>query len=401
MTLALAPLPQRVARNASLEDLVGILQAQARQTLDLVVPASTIRFNGGNLELSGVDPILNEHGVLDPSGLYRPTRAADVQVGTLFGIPTHYVRKLRDEFVALLDTNINEWSAHEAYDSKKVLVRLLWGTDPEDPTVNGVLRAVLSDRYGARDNLDTLVAVLDGMREAGLSANDLRINGDLTDNKMYVTVNAPEIKGYGHKLLEGYRSPFANGRGTGHGGLAAENLPIVQAGLIVRNSETGGGAQSVTPRLTVLACSNGLQITKDALSKIHLGAKLDEGAVVWSNETRQAANQLAKEQVKDAVKSFLNATYVQKVIDELEQVAVVEVQDVPKTIEVVAKQLAYTETEAKGILDHFIKGGQVTAGGILQAVTSWTQEIEDPDRAFEFEASGLKAMEVAAALNRV
>lgn len=392
----LPPVPTRNLRNAELADLVSTLQAQNRQTTDLVVPASSLVTRNGNLEIAAAPVTFNADGVLDPNGAYRPTANADAQLASVFGIPVKYIRRLRNEKIDLFDTNINEWASDESFSDKNVLLRLLWGFDPENPEVVGILRAVLSDRYGARDNFDTLVAVLDGIRAAGLSADSLKINGDLTDDRMYVTVNAPEIRGYGWKLLEGYRSPYGNGQGTGHGGMDAENLPIISAGLVISNSETGGGAMSITPRLVVRACNNGLQVTQDAVRRVHLGAKLDEGAILWSDATRRAANELAKEQAADAVKSFLSATYVQKVIDELERESDTPIDDVPATIEVVAKDQGYTEDEAKGVLDHFIRGGQVNAGGVLQAVTAFVQQVEDPTRAFDIEAGAIDAMRVAA-----
>jgi hypothetical protein len=42
-------------------------------------------------------------------------------------------------------------------------------------------------------------------------------------------------------------------------------------------------------------------------------------------------------------------------------------------------------------------GGQRTAGGVLQAVTSYAQTIASADVANEIEAQGIKAMELAAA----
>jgi hypothetical protein len=44
--------------------------------------------------------------------------------------------------------------------------------------------------------------------------------------------------------------------------------------------------------------------------------------------------------------------------------------DAAKTVEVISGRLRYTEAEQAEILDHFIKGGDLTAGGIMHAVTS-------------------------------
>jgi hypothetical protein len=54
--------------------------------------------------------------------------------------------------------------------------------------------------------------------------------------------------------------------------------------------------------------------------------------------------------------------------------------------------LRFTDEEAAGVLDHFIRGGQVTAGGVMQAVTSFSQTVPNADRAYELEALGMEAL---------
>ena len=49
------------------------------------------------------------------------------------------------------------------------------------------------------------------------------------------------------------------------------------------------------------------------------------------------------------------------------------------------------------VFSHFIAGGDVTAGGVLHAVTSVAQTLPDADEAYDLEALGLRAMELAAA----
>jgi hypothetical protein len=393
-------LPDQHLRGGDVPQLVRILQQIDAATIDLNVPASRLGVEDTRLRLANIDPVLTETGVIDVNGLFSLTSTAVGHLGGLTGVPVRYLRDIQNANVPLFDENLNSWFAHDRLADKNVLVRLLVGLDSENPEIVGQARAFLSDRYGARDNLPFLLAVLDGIRKAGLRADQLDIRGDLSEDRMYVTVNAPEIQGFGWKLLEGYRSPYGNGRGTGHGGNDAENLPIISAGLLIQNSETGGSAAKITPRLVVRACSNGLQVTKDAMRQVHLGAKLAEGQVEWSAETRRAANELARTQATDAVKSFLNATYVQKVIDALESEAETPVKEVTKTIEVVAKEQGYTEAEAESILNFYIDGGQRTAGGVLQAITAAVQQIEDPERAFDIEATAIDAMKVAARVAR-
>lgn len=391
----LPPVPQSRLRTADLNELVTLLQQQHRQKVDLVVPASTVRLNGGKLELAGIDTILSEEGVTDVNGAYRFTPKALGDLSGLFDIPVKYVRRLAEEHVALLDTNVNEWADRKR--GQNVLVRAIYGSDPAHPDTSGIVRSILSDRFDIRDNLDTTFAVLDGVRQAGLAADKLEFRGaDLADGKLWLRITAPEIYGEAPNLLRGYKSPF---QGTGHGGEAAENPYVVYAGILVTNSEVGTGAFTITPELRVKVCDNGMTVNMDSMRKVHLGRKLDEGQVQWSAETRDAANALTQSQVKDAVSSFMSKDYVQGAINRLERDAGYDVRDPAKTIQIVGKELSFSEDEMALVLNHFTKGGQGTSGAVLNAVTSAAQMIEDIERSNEFAAAGVDAMRIAAKVN--
>jgi hypothetical protein len=51
------------------------------------------------------------------------------------------------------------------------------------------------------------------------------------------------------------------------------------------------------------------------------------------------------------------------------------------------------------MLDHFIRAGQTTAGGVLQAVTSYAQTVADPEQAYALESTALSALDLAATLD--
>ena len=384
-TSTLPVLPQRHLRGETdISQLVAVLQDQQAAKLDLVLPTNQIRFNQGLLSIADQQVVLGADGVTDPNGLYLGTEAVDQQIADLFSIPVRYLRRMRAEHVELLDTNVNEWAARA---EGKRLVRLLQGSDPEDPTTSGIVRAVLSDRYAIRDNIDTVFSVLQGLREAGLDGSN--ISGiDLSDNRLYLAVNVPQIAVDAKELVRGYRSPFDSRPG--------EELPLLNAGLVFTNSEVGRGAFEIFPRAVLQVCKNGLTRKVDGFRKIHLGGRLEEGTINWSTATVDAANEFVRQQVKDAVASFLSEGYLENLRDDLLKDAGVEVVDVVGTVEFVSKKLQYTQTEQDSILADFIKGGQVTSGGVLNAVTSVAQRIENPDRAYEVEASAIEAMQVAA-----
>ena len=171
---------------------------------------------------------------------------------------------------------------------------------------------------------------------------------------------------------------------------------MVFAGWVLSNSETGCGAFSITPRLVVQVCRNGMTITKDALRAVHLGGRLDDGVIRWSGDTQQRNLDLITAQARDAVTTFLDTSYVEKKIAEMCQAAGQPVTDPQETIEIVAQRLRFTDEQQKTILTHFIRGGDLTAGGVMHAVTSTAQTLTDADTAHEMEAQALPALELAA-----
>ncbi|MEJ3745530.1 DUF932 domain-containing protein [Actinomycetes bacterium KLBMP 9797] len=391
-------------RNAGLEDLHELLTRQQGTKLDVVAAAPTIRAEHGRLVLADTGvPASAEDGGAPVEGVFVPTEVCDEGIAGKLGIPIGYLRRLRGEHPDLYDANVNGWLAHLPQ-SRSFLVRCF--TSAQGP---GIARALLSDRYGIVDNLDVLMAALDGVRRAGVA---VEIDGcDLTERRMYVRIVAPQVAALAPALLAGYRSPWG-GQDVGHGwspdrvgraargeGLAyaAGQEPVVFAGFEITNSEVGNGRYSITPRLVVQVCGNGLTITADALRKVHVGARLDEGVVRWSRDTERRALELVTAQTRDAVEEFLNPGYVHAKVAAIEAKAGAPVTDPAGTVERVAASLSFSPQQQATILEHFIRGGQLTAGGIMQAVTSAAQVQADADLAHEMEAAGLKALELAAA----
>jgi hypothetical protein len=371
---------ERAVRNATLPDLAGRLERQQQRKVDVVAPASAIRAQGGLLVVDQAESRISAEGVTSVAGVYEPTGVCEGGIADKLGIPLAYLRRMRAEAPELYDANVNEWLGR---DERRFLVRALSAQDGEA----GQARAFLSNGYKIIDNMDVLTAVLDGVHQAGVGVEISSC--DLSDRRMYVRLKAPQIRAHAPYLLRNYRSPY-NGRS------GAEN-PTVFAGLVISNSETGCGSLSFTPQLTIEVCDNGMTMTKDVVRSVHLGAKLDEGRVQWSDDTQRKTLAVYTAQARDTVRRFLDRDYVEAEIRQIEKSSGAPVADVEESIKSVFKTLKFTEEQRKGILDHFIRGGDISAGGVLHAVTSYAQSIEDPDDAHELGAQGIRAMELAAA----
>ncbi len=97
-------------RNATVADLVAMLQAQHAAKLDVVTPARHLTAEHGRLRLLGVgEPHLTPDGVTVGETLLRPTAVADAGIAEKLGIPLPYLRRLRAEQIGLYDANVNTW----------------------------------------------------------------------------------------------------------------------------------------------------------------------------------------------------------------------------------------------------------------------------------------------------
>ncbi|SPL98646.1 Phage protein [[Actinomadura] parvosata subsp. kistnae] len=380
MTTA-APFPPLTLRNATLDDLVDVLRAQHARKIDVIVPAERLRAVGTHLELIGTEPLVTKDGVTATAGRYLPTAHCDQDIATKLGIPAQYLRRTREEQPRLYEANINGWL--QADPRRRFLFRALAGNGR-----TGVGRALLSNSYKIVDNLDVLMAALAGITDSGVA---VQIDGaDLTERRMFLRVACEQIQAYAPDLVTGYRSPFSGADAAAH--------PVVFAGFLLANSETGDGAFTITPRLTLQVCRNGMTINRDVLREVHLGGRMDDGIVRWSPDTLAKSMALVTARARDAVRTFLDVDYVRAKIAELSRQARVEVAEPDQTIAFVATKLSFTKDQQQLILQHFIKGGALTAGGVMHAVTSAAQVLDDAEKAFELESRAVQAMHLAAAL---
>lgn len=377
---------ETTTRNADLSTLLELLTEQHTRKLDIVAPASALRSVEGVLTVRGAEAVLTDEGVTSTDGSYVPTAVFDEGIADKLGIPVAYVKRLRIERPDLYDANVNGWlygrnekrslASGEVLregipgDPRSFLVRTFKGEDGP-----GIARALLSDRYATVDHVDVLMSCLDGVRAAGVSATVK--SGDLTDRRMVVRVACPDVAAAAPRLLAGYRSPF-----TGQTG--ADN-PLVFAGFRLTNSETGGGAFTITPEVTVQVCDNGMTITKDAMRTVHLGGKLETGVVRWAEDTQRKALELVQAKTRDAVAALLNADYLQATVAALEERAEEPVATVD-AVKDLTKPLGYTQGQIDGILSYFVQGGQMTRGGVVNAITAYSQTVEDGDAAHDLDA---------------
>ena len=388
-------------RNGSLADLATMLQDQSVRKYDLVVPSRAIhafvRPAFGSLDGEQHEPKFGlfidgaDFGGVDEDGnlvadslAVFPNDVCDEGISERLGIPIRYYRRMAELEPELLVANVQTWLDREP--DELHLLRTFRTDEPD----HAIGRALLSSRYQCLDHYDMLLGVLDGVREACPGAT---VDGaDLSDRRMRIRVTAPEIA-INIMELVGHYSP----RGSG---ISGEDLPLLFAGFVAENSETGNGAWTLTPRAVVQVCTNGMTRSVDATRRVHLGGRLDEGPIVWSTATRQAQIELIRNQARDSVATFLSTDYLERFRVEMANAAGVAVIRPVHAVEHIRRTLNFTPEQGESILAHFLGSGDESALGLAQAITHEAQSTMDDDLAADMEAGAINAALMAAATYR-
>jgi hypothetical protein len=241
------------------------------------------------------------------------------------------------------------------------------------------------------DHFDVLTATLEAVKDLGLGPNDIQFSGDVTDRRLYLRGTVPGVEVEARELLERYKRPDQHRPGGNWG---------VAAGFVMGNSETGCGRWFIAPRVVVLLCANGIIRTSDELSHVHLGTKMDEGVVEWSNTTRRKVMEAIMSQTKDALKKFLSPEYVGSVVTAMANKSVRTLEHPIDAMKNVGKLYGFSEERTNAVLDFFVKSNDLTPFGVSQAVTFYAHEQDDADLQYDLERVGIEVMDAAVRLDK-
>lgn len=274
------------------------------------------------------------------------------QIASRLQIPLKYYQKMRLEYPSLLDENINSWF------NKNGERRML-------RTLDTNIRAFLSDRYRRLDNLELAEAVLPIIKE--MKGAEI-VSSDITDTHMYIKVINKKLKAE----------------------IAVND--VVQAGIVISNSEVGLGSLKVEPLIYRLVCKNGLIVKDYAQKRYHVGKQVEseESAYeIYRDETLEADDKAFFMKVQDTVRCAVDEAKFMLSVDKLRQTKQESTGDDPiKTVEILADKYVLNQNERGSILRHFIMTGDNSRFGLINAITRSSQDIEDYNRATELERLG-------------
>lgn len=290
---------------------------------------------------------------------------AHKQIAQYLGIHSKYYEKMRAYEPVLLAQNVNQWfqRTEEPFPAETRMVRVL----------DGNMRAFLSNRYQRIDNYDILTALMPVFQEFP----GLRFESNyLSDKEMFVKVfwpgNQKEIK-------------------VGD---------VIEAGCVIRNSETGFGATSVKPMSWRAWCANGAVHDEYGTKRAHRGKTIEASDVAYelfTDETLMLSDKAFIMQIRDIVKKTLQGVWLDKVVQKMQAASGVAVENPKEAIQELGQRFLFTEQETELTLEHFFRdidfNGQ-TQYGLFNAVTRMAKDVESYERATELEAIGGQVLEL-------
>lgn len=332
----------------ALPEVLAELQHQNNMKRDYIAPAQALRLSedGGSI-------------ILDNNDAEEAFGATDLfhrQVGAALNIPAKYYDLMKSRKPELLAENVNSWLSER---DQAYMIRSM------DYGYGRVARAFLSDRYRRIDNLEVASTVLPLF--AGQPDMEV-VSCEVTENRLHLKI-------VNHKL-------------------EAEVVPsdLVQAGVVISNSEVGLGAVSVQPLVYRLVCTNGMVCNDFGERRAHVGRQakaLEDSFHLYTDETIQAEDKAFMLKLRDTTLAAIEETRFAMIVGRLRESTDVRITGrIQDVVELTGKAYDLNQPEQDNILNYLISGGDLSLYGLSNAITRASQDVDSYDRATALEGIG-------------
>jgi hypothetical protein len=283
-------------------------------------------------------------------------RTANVQFAQRNGIPQRYFDRMVEDAPELAAANLNHWLHAEP---EKRMVR----------TVEGEVRAFLSDRYRPLDNYELAESVIPVLNNFGTEVR----SSEVTESRMYIQAVLPKMSAEPRKG------------------------DVVQAGIVISNSEVGHGSLRIEPMIFRLVCINGM-IAAQAIRKYHVGRRSggeDDITELLTDETRRVDDAAFWMKARDLTKAAFNQKFFDAQVTKIVDAESVKVEgDIEDGVVEIQNRFNLSDGEKKHLLTNLIKDGGESQWAVTNAITKLAHTAESYDRSVELERLGGQVMEM-------
>lgn len=340
----------------TIQELAAEIERQASAKRDMVAPSTALQM------VPAAEAVHMQVG--GPSNDFAINEIAHDQLATFTDIPRKYYDRMRSQSPALLAKNVNTWLGADT--ESRRLVR----------TMDGTMRALLSDKYRPLENLDLAEAILPVLADQQLEV----ISAEITERRLY-------LKAVDQRINRDI--PLGRRMGDGSHTIFDTCVPAI----VVSNSEVGFGQLSVETGVWTRACTNLAVFKQDGMKRRHVGSRhelvSDDIMELLSDETRRLTDAAIWMQVRDVVRGAFDEARFNARCDKIAGTVAQPIEgDTVKVVEFAAKRFGMTDGERSSVLRHLIEGGSLTRYGLFNAITRTAEDLPSYDRAYEYERLG-------------
>ena len=316
----------------TLVELATEVQRRAENKKDLVANTKNL-----DMVVNSEDKIALAVG---GSHIFDVNSIAHAQIGAHTEIPKAYYDKMLTAAPRLLTTNVNEW--FDRYPAPRMI-----------RTLDGHARAFLSDKFAPdMENEDLAEAVLPVLMDMNLEVASCEI----TDRRLYIKAVDKSVS----------RELAKTGAFFGDGGHTI--VRVAFPAITISNSEVGHGALSIQGGVYDAGCSNLSFFGERSMRRAHVGQKqtIAEGELyAMLSDKSKRLNSAA---MWSTVRGVFERAQFDALVDKIEGTHADKITgDVVKVVELSSRRLGLLETEGKSVLDHLIRGGDISRFGLYNS----------------------------------
>ncbi len=311
-----------VFESEKIRDFIQNLKEISANKVDMIIPASSLYINNDTLSIKNKD--LN----------FKILPWAKRQLAWKLQIPIRFYNRLERDHPQLLNTILTTLLEKS---EDRYLVR----------TLNGEVRAILSDKFKAYESYDIFSSVLDYA---------MKINKNITFKSAYITDLFVELE-----LVDQGRVYKIDIDGK---------PDLYYTGISIKNSEVGYSAFEVNILLYRQICSNGLisPMFNKNFRRIHIGRKVEDEEY-W-NEDLIAENRYLINELNNLVHSAFDENNINKILEKLSEYSKQSIPSSIKFIDASKKVLGLSEQEKDMIWQNL---ESKTRFGFINAITQTAQ----------------------------
>jgi hypothetical protein len=237
-------------------------------------------------------------------------------------------------------------------------------------TLDGKMRAFLSDRYRPLDNDELAEVVFPALAELEVEI----LSCEITERRLYIKFASVSLE---REVRVG---------------------DAIRAGGVISNSEVGLGSLRIDDLDYRLVCKNGM-IRETVSRTSHLGRSTGmdgfDASEFFKDETRAADDRALMLKLRDTVRGMFSPERFEARINQYQKAAEDKIDQPIETVQILQKRLALTDNQRDSILTHLLQGNDLSRWGLANAVTRAGQDSEDYDEATELEKLGGRVVEMS------